>query len=133
MSSKFVFKLLILTLILAVLTFFMFRFIETSEQIWFWGSLAFFFALGVGISAISHRALKASNSAFFRGVMGAIGLRMMLGIFFLAIYLIVSEIKAKEFIVYYLILYLLFTIFEIYQLVAKLRPEINSELDNTTS
>jgi peptidoglycan/LPS O-acetylase OafA/YrhL len=133
MNLKVVLNLFILTVIVAILTFVMFAFIETTEHNWFWGSLIFFFALGIGISAITHRSIKASNSAFFRGVMGAIGIRMLLGVLFLAIYLIASPLKAREFIVYYLILYLLFTIFEIYQLVSKLRPEKNSELDNTTS
>jgi len=47
--------------------------------------------------------------------------------------LIVSDIKSNMFIGYYLFLYLLFTIFEIYQLVHKLRTEKNTNKDNATS
>ncbi len=133
MGLKFLFNLITMSALLAVATFGLLFFIDTTEQNWFWAALVFYVLLGLGIGWMTQRSVTSSNSAFFRGVMGAIGLRMILCVFFLAIYLIVSDIKAKEFIVYYLILYLFFTIFEIYQLVSKLRAEKRSSLDNTTS
>lgn len=133
MRLKFLFNLLILSVLLAAATFGLFYFIDTTEQNWFWSALVFYILLGLGIGWMTQRSVNSSNSAFFRGVMGATGLRMILCVLFLAIYLIISDIKAKEFIVYYLILYLFFTIFEIYQLVSKLRTEKRSSLDNTTS
>ena len=133
MRLKFLFNLIILSVLLAAATAGLLYFIDTSEDGWFWGALIFYIVLGLGIGWITQRSVNSSNSAFFRGVMGATGLRMILCVLFLAIYLIISDIKAKEFIVYYLILYLFFTIFEIYQLVSKLRAEKRSNLDITTS
>jgi uncharacterized membrane protein len=90
--------------------------------------------VGLLIGLKTQKAVvSTSNSRFFTGVMGAIGIRMLLCLVFLAIYLIVSDIKSKEFIVFYLSLYLFYTIFEISQLVSKLRTEKSGNLDNTTS
>lgn len=134
MDIKFLAKLVGLTAVLALATIVFFYFTQQPEQVWYWGALAFYLVAGLVIGMRTQRAVTSdSNSQFFTGVMGSIGLRMLLCIAFLAIYLMVSDLKAKEFIVYYLILYLFYTIFEISQLVSKLRPEKSSNLDNTTS
>ena len=134
MKLKFISKLSVITAILAVLTFAFIYIAQPAEQWWYWGALIFYFAVGSIIGLRTQRAvLSESNSQFFTGVMGAIGIRMLLCIIFLAIYLMVSELKQKEFIVFYLFLYLFYTIFEISQLVSKLRPEKSSSLDNRTS
>ena len=134
MSSKFSIKLLGLTLLLAVATIVFFYFVNPEEQGVYWVALAFYLVVGFFIGRRTQKAVTSeSNSKFFTGVMGSIGLRMILCIIFLSIYLVVSDLKSKEFIVYYLILYLFYTIFEISQLVSKLRAENRSSLDNTTS
>ncbi len=133
MGVKFIGKLLILAAVCALMAFGFLFYFGFEEQAWYWGAIAFFVILGLVISRITHKSINASNSAFFRGTMGAIGIRMLVSIVLLAIYLIVSDLKSTPFVVFYLILYLLFTIFEISQLVVKLRPEKNSKLDNTTS
>lgn len=134
MNLKFLFKLSLLTALVAVCTLLLFNLREVSEHLWFWAALGFYFVLGVFIGWRTQMAVVSdSNSKFFTGVMGSIGLRLLLCIVFLAIYLMLSEIKGTVFIVYYLILYLFYTIFEISQLVSKLRPEKSSNLDNTTS
>jgi hypothetical protein len=46
-------------------------------------------------------------------------------VLYIVAYLVLSEFKATEFIVYYLILYLVFTIFEIRELVSLLRNSKN--------
>ena len=134
MSTKFVLKLIGITLLLAVATIVFFYFNETQEHGWYWGALGFYLLAGIVIGMRTQKAVTSdSNSRFFTGVMGSTGLRMLLCIVFLAIYLMVSDLKSREFIVYYLILYLFYTMFEISQLVSKLRPEKRSSLDNTTS
>lgn len=133
MDIKFLIKFFVMSLLLSVGTYFFLHFSEVKEGGWFWSALIYYVAIGLLIGWMTQRAINASNSAFFRGVLGATGIRMLLSIFFLAIYLIISDIKSKEFIVFYLILYLFYTIFEISQLVSKLRPEKNSNLDNATS
>ena len=128
---KFYLKLILLTVILLVLTTGYLYTFEPGENVWFWASLSYYFVLGVLIGWKSQKAvLSKSNSRFFAGVMGSIGIRMLLCVVFLAIYLMISDLKSNEFVVYYLILYLFYTIFEIYQLVSKLRPEKETKVDN---
>ena len=130
---KFYLKLILLTVILLVLTAGYLYIFEPGEDMWFWASLSYYFVLGIVIGWKSQKAvLSKSNSRFFAGVMGSIGIRMLLCVVFLAIYLMVSDLKSNEFVVYYLILYLFYTIFEIYQLVSKLRPEKETKVDNAT-
>ncbi len=130
---KFYLKLILLTVILLVLTAGYLYIFEPREDMWFWASLSYYFVLGIVIGWKSQKAvLSKSNSRFFAGVMGSIGIRMLFCVVFLAIYLMVSDLKSNEFVVYYLILYLFYTIFEIYQLVSKLRPEKETKVDNAT-
>lgn len=134
MSFSFIGKLTAMTLVFvaAVLAFFYWK--GSEEQWWFWSALIFYYVVGLLIGLKTQRAVvSTSNSRFFTGVMGAIGIRMLLCLVFLAIYLIISDIKSKEFIVFYLFLYLFYTIFEISQLVSKLRLEKSGNRDNTTS
>lgn len=134
MEIKFLAKLAGVTLAIAVATIVLFYFAQPQETYWYWIALGFYTVVGVVIGKRSQRAvLSASNSTFFTGVIGAIGIRLLLCVLFLAIYLIISDLKSKTFIIYYLILYLFYTIFEITQLVSKLRPEKSTSLDNTTS
>jgi hypothetical protein len=134
MNKIFLIKLVKLTVFLALSNFVFLYLTEQKEQGWFWGALGFYLVVGLVIGLRTQKAVTSdSNSQFFTGVMGSIGIRMLLCLFFISIYLIVSDLKSKEFVVYYLILYLFYTIFEISQLVSKLRPEKSSILDDTTS
>jgi len=134
MPIKFISRLLILGLIVGILDIVYFYFTNEPEQVWYWSALLYYLLLGLIIGKRSHKAIaNDSNSAFFMGIMSGTGIRMLFSIIFIAIYLIVSDIKSNLFIGYYLFLYLLFTIFEIYQLVHKLRTEKNTNKDNATS
>ncbi|PCJ64127.1 MAG: hypothetical protein COA58_14170 [Bacteroidetes bacterium] len=122
-----------MTVLLIVVTAGYLYFLKPGEDLWFWGALAFFFLAGIVIGLKTQKVVTSkSNSTFYAGVMGGMGIRMLLSILFLAIYLVISEIKSVEFIAFYLILYLFYTIFEIYQLVHKLRAEKQTKVDNTT-
>ena len=134
MPIKFISRLLILCLIVGLLDIVYFYFTNEPEQVWYWSALLYYLSLGLIIGKRSHNAIaNDSNSAFFMGIMSGTGIRMLFSIIFIAIYLIVSDIKSNLFIGYYLFLYLLFTIFEIYHLVHKLRSEKNTNKDNATS
>ena len=134
MPIKFISRLLILGLIVGILDIIYFYFINEPEQVWYWSALLYYLLLGLIIGKRSHKAIaNDSNSAFFMGIMSGTGIRMLFSIIFIAIYLIVSDIKSNLFIGYYLFSYLLFTIFEIYHLVHKLRTEKNTNKDNATS
>ena len=134
MPIKFISRLLILGLIVGILDIVYFYFTNEPEQVWYWSALLYYLLLGLIIGKRSHKAIaNDSNSAFFMGIMSGTGIRMLFSIIFIAIYLIFSDIKSNLFIGYYLFLYLLFTIFEIYHLVHKLRTEKNSNTGNATS
>lgn len=134
MKPKFIAYLTLITLGVSVFTYaVLFNFIEVEEKGWYWGAIIYYYVLGLIIGRITQKSATASNSTFFRGTLGATGIRMILTLLFLTIYLVISDIKAVPFIVFYLILYLLYTIFEMYQLVSKLRAEKQSSLDNSTS
>ena len=134
MPIKFISRLLILGLIVGILDIVYFYFTNEPEQVWYWSALLYYLLLGLIIGKRSHKAIaNDSNSAFFMGIMSGTGIRMLFSIIFIAIYLIVSDIKSNMFVSYYLFLYLLFTIFEIYELVHKLRTEKNTNKDNATS
>ena len=134
MPIKFISRLLILGLIVGILDIVYFYFTNEPEQVWYWSALLYYLLLGLIIGKRSHKAIaNDSNSAFFMGIMSGTGIRMLFSIIFIAIYLIFSDIKSNLFIGYYLFLYLLFTIFEIYHLVHKLRTEKNTNKDNATS
>lgn len=134
MPIKFISRLLILGLIVGILDIVYFYFTNEPEQVWYWSVLLYYLLLGLIIGKRSHKAIaNDSNSAFFMGIMSGTGIRMLFSIIFIAIYLIFSDIKSNLFIGYYLFLYLLFTIFEIYHLVHKLRTEKNTNKDNATS
>ena len=132
MKLGFVSKLVIVTIALAVCTATFLYFSQAKEQFWFWAALLFYFIAGLVIGIRTQKAVTSeSNSQFFTGVMGGTGIRMFLSLLFMGIYLITSSLKSKQVVIYFLFLYLFFTIFEIYQLVRKLRPEKESEVDNT--
>jgi len=96
---------------------------RTNVNPWTWGGLVFFFALTSFIYFIGQNALNKSQRTFTNAVYGSMGLRFIFSVFFIVIYLIVNELRDKIFIAEFLLLYLLFTMFEIYHLVAKLRTE----------
>jgi hypothetical protein len=122
MNKIFLIKLVKLTVFLALSNFVFLYLTEQKEQGWFWGALGFYLVVGLVIGLRTQKAVTSdSNSQFFTGVMGSIGIRMLL-----------SDLKSKEFVVYYLILYLFYTIFEISQLVSKLRAEKQTKVDNAT-
>jgi hypothetical protein len=134
MSIKFISRLFALSAVVGLLNIVFFYFTNEPEQVWYWSALLYYLVLGLIIGKRSHNAVaNDSNSAFFLGIMSGTGIRMLFSIIFIAIYLIVSDIKSNMFVGYYLFLYLLFTIFEIYQLVHKLRTEKNTNKDNATS
>lgn len=134
MSVKFISRLLALGLVVGLMNIVFFYITNELEQVWYWSALLYYIILGLVIGKRSHNAIvNDSNSAFFLGIMSGTGIRMLFSIIFIAIYLIVSDIKSNLFIGYYLFLYLLFTIFEIYQLVHKLRTEKNTNSYNATN
>ncbi len=78
MSFNFIGKLTAMTLVFmaAVLAFFYWK--GSEEQWWFWSALIFYYVVGLLIGLKTQKAVvSTSNSRFFTGVMGAIGIRIL--------------------------------------------------------
>lgn len=90
-----------------------------------WGSIALIFFLS--LTALTHfinmNAIGKSQKTFTNALYGGIVIRFFFSIFFIAIYLIINEVRDKVFIVEFLLFYLIFTMFEMYHIVTKLRSE----------
>jgi len=94
-----------------------------SVATWSWAAFGFFFTLNLLIHFLSESMLKSSQKSFLTFMYGSIAMRFIFSIFFIVIYLMVNEVRDKIVIVNFLFLYLLFTTFELYHLVTKLRTE----------
>ncbi|MCB9261258.1 MAG: hypothetical protein H6607_02625 [Flavobacteriales bacterium] len=107
-------------------------FMNKPIDVWNWLSLAFFFLLTLGISTFHNRMTTSNNKTFMSLLYGSMGLRFIFSIFFIVIYLIYNEITDKLVVVIFLILYLLFTSFELFHLVTKLRAEKQRDINVST-
>lgn len=122
--ASFVLKLSALTLFLSGIIYLMLNYLPQYQPGNFvWISVAFYYLLTLGLFSLSVMGLKSSNRTFSTAVFGSMTIRFIFCILFLVIYLIINKEKNVSFIVTYLLLYLFYTIFEIFQLVRKLRPE----------
>lgn len=96
---------------------------ELPVSSWTWFSVVFFFSMNMLIQFLSQTSLKGTQKSFVTFVYGSTGLRFIFSIFFIVIYLIISDVMDKFVIGSFLFLYLLYTSFELYHLVSKLRAE----------
>ncbi|MFT4522520.1 MAG: hypothetical protein ACI8ZN_001470 [Bacteroidia bacterium] len=96
-----------------------------DEQIenWTWGAVLFYSLLTLFLYSLSDKLLKSGSKMFITYVYGSTFIRFLFSIFFIIIYLITNDLVSKSFIFSFIGLYLLFTTFEIYHLVVKLRTE----------
>lgn len=133
MNRKFLINWGLSTLFFVVLVFLGSFFGLIKEQTnWFWIATIFFSGLSLLVGWISLRGITSkSNMVFMRSFFSALGIRMFFGLIFITIYLFAVAEKDNMFIGYFLFLYLFFTIFEIYQLLAKLRTEKKEYLEDT--
>lgn len=118
-------KLLAFTFIVAAIIYgvqYFFPDVLKDNTIWY--AFGFYVALTLVILWMAREGLKGSNKSFLKVVYGGMMMRLFFSILFLVIYLIFNEVRDKPFIIGFLILYLLFTMFEIYTLVVNLRPDL---------
>jgi hypothetical protein len=121
--SKFYFQLLLLTLFCGAILLIsdVFKFTHIG---WIgWLALVFFVLLTIFLTKMSLKAANKSGSGFVNSVMSGIGLRMLLCILFVAIYWVTTNKRDSFFVIYFFILYLFFTGFEIRFLLHKLRTD----------
>lgn len=122
--KKFLIDLLILSLILlAIVSAVNIWLVDSIHSEWTIAALAFFTGLTMLTYYIGNNALDKAQKTFTAAIYGSIGLRFIFSLFFIVIYLIINEVKDRVFIAEFLLLYLFYTMFEIYYLVTKLRSE----------
>jgi len=92
-----------------------------------WIALIYYVLLSYITFRITHSAVAKDNKTFITRTYSAIGIRFIFTLFPLIIYLLFSPERSIIFVIVYLLLYLLFTSFEIYFLVVNLRPDFNKK------
>lgn len=92
-----------------------------GPQIWY--ALLFFIVLTVFSYSYVASAKKQDNNFFVKRFFITMGLRLIFCIIFLVIYMISRPEREPIFVLTFMILYLFYTMFEIYYLVSKLRRE----------
>ena len=133
-SVSFLLKLTLLTAIIGAIIYSLMQYISVynpGNAIWI--ALTFFFVLTLVLYRMAMMGLKRSQKTFTISVLGSMTLRFIFSLLFLVIYLIINPEKNKAFIISFLFLYLFYTIFEIFQLVRKLRPEKSRGFDTTNN
>lgn len=98
-----------------------------------WGALAFFAIMTYFLTSREVNAKDKSNSRFVSSSMGIMGIRMFLCVIFVMVYWLVAGKRDYMFIVYFFILYLFFTMFEIVYLIYKLRADKKDGQDSKTN
>ena len=88
-----------------------------------WTALVYYFLLSWATGLITQSGMNKSNKTFITRMYSAIGIRFVFSIFPLLIYLLFIPDREMPFIIAYILMYFLFTSFEIYFLVITLRPD----------
>ena len=130
--KKFILVSIVMTSILAVITYLITKttswFIDTK---WVWLSLGFFFLLTNMVFFMVSNAIGRRNQTFMYAMGGSMGLRFILSIGFILAYLQFGADREIGIIVYFMLMYLLYTIFEIYFLLTNLRAAKNENTGDT--
>jgi hypothetical protein len=103
-------------------------FVDTK---WVWLSLSFFFLLTNLVFFMVSNAIGRRNQTFIYAMGGSMGLRFILSIGFILSYLQFGGEREIGIIVYFMLMYLLYTIFEIYFILANLRAAKNDKTGDT--
>lgn len=88
-----------------------------------WYALVYFTLMTLGLHYLVAPYISSKNKNFINIFLGTLGIRMLLSLAFLLLYLLFSTNRELPFISYYLLLYLFFAGFEIYLLLSKLRAD----------
>ncbi|OQY00288.1 MAG: hypothetical protein B6I20_09025 [Bacteroidetes bacterium 4572_117] len=124
MLKKYIIRLLVFSAIISTISYFLFQFALAQYYLPVFPYLISFF---ITVSVLVHYILlKASDfriakfSTFF---MGSVSAKLFLYIFFLIIYLLIDKENAVPFLLTFLALYFLFTIFETISLLFDLKEK----------
>jgi len=128
---KFLIKLFIFSILVAI-SFAIADFavpMFASYQSFTWLALIFFFLLNGVTGFIGFRALKKSPHGFVASVNGIVALKILLCVVFVVIYMVVAQPNSGLFIISFFILYVIYTVFEIRELIAAQKNQLKQKQD----
>lgn len=106
------------------------RFVEQIDLGMFaWVMPLFYFALTIASYAMVFFGKDGKQGMFFARMSGAMLMRMFFCVIFIIIYLYFSSVTNIPIVIYFMFLYFIYTSFEIYDLVYKLRAEKTTSLN----
>jgi hypothetical protein len=123
-------EILHLTIKLLILSFFIAGLVYLISEVfqlpWIHGSIwkiiSFFLILTWLTGIFSYYLLKISKENSVNILLGAIGIRLLSSIGFIAIMLMIGQENLILFVINFFIIYLFYLLFDIYTLIANLRP-----------
>lgn len=117
--------LLLITVIVGIILAVTYQFREFSN--WLWIALVFNALLAVASNLLASLFLKRGHSSFVNGYFLTMLFRLLMSLFFIVIYLLMSTLIDKFEVVLFILLYFIYTAFEIKFILANLRA--HSEKD----
>lgn len=122
--KKFITKIIAITLIIIGLSLMADKFITQIDLGYYaWIMPVFYCVLTIISYALIYKGKSGKQGAFFARMSGGMMMRMFFCIIFVVIYLYFSEVTSIAIVIYFMFLYFIYTTFEIYDLVYKLRSE----------
>jgi hypothetical protein len=89
----------------------------TSFSVFTWMSLGFFFIITLLTGYMGFRGLEKSAHGFVASVNGMVVLKLFLSAAFIVVYVVFTHPDGPAFVVSFFVLYVIFTVFEIRELV----------------
>lgn len=117
-------QLLIFCLAIVAATIAVIKYAHIQLPVISWFALLFFVLLNAALHAIMAPSLQSRSNQFVSLFMATQGIRMFFSLGFLILYLLFVVNREISFVVYFLLLYLSFTGFEIYLLLSNLRADL---------
>lgn len=120
-------KLVLFSLPIALLVFAIQHFFSMHSGIF--AAQAYMILLTLINFKIAESGVKKDNQTFIKRIYGSMAIRFLFALFPLLLYFIFVRVKEIPLVLTYVLLYLFYTSFEIYLLVAKLRPDLKQKND----
>ncbi|MBI1222371.1 MAG: hypothetical protein GC180_07200 [Bacteroidetes bacterium] len=121
--GRFTLRLAAFSALIAVIMQLIFTYTELLPQSLWW-AFAFMVFLTLLIYYVSVYSLKMSVKNSMSLIFGSMGFRLFTSLIFVISYLVITGERDIPYVVGFMLLFLLFQVFEIYHLVANLRPDL---------
>ena len=119
---KFIFQLLILTLLLTCLGYGLYTFVLPESYFPLFPIIpAFLFIVTLLVHVYQVRASAGDSRKFTSKYLGAMGLKILIYLCFIIIFLLVVDSSVVPFLISFLVMYIAFTIFEVISILNSLK------------